>query len=404
MDGDGRLGTMEPGIDSQARGPQCRVNLELLVRLGLRPGRRRPRRAWLCLLLGLSACLGSGGRGSEQGGGLPRHRTVLLAEPELTPDPSFGETAWVEPGLIFDTVLVSWNVDVPRESGVLFQVQVRDGRGELSPWLDLGDWGRIENRPTPAVSYSGGHVEVDTLVLDLPEEAEAGRAAAGRALRVRMRSVGPGASHLALLSITVSDIRGRFNPAPVPERLAMPPGAVPRLAVPFRSQRAAAPALASRVCSPTAVTMVLAAADIRVPLERVAALAFDPTHDLFGVWPRSIQAAYELGLPGFLTRFEGWGPVHRLLEAGVPLVISVRAGPGELAGAPYEETDGHLLVLSGVDQAGDLLVHDPAAPDVLSGVTTYGQEDLTRCWLGIGGTAYVFIPPPLDPSGVAEQL
>ena len=38
-------------------------------------------------------------------------------------------------------------------------------------------------------------------------------------------------------------------------------------------------------------------------------------------------------------------------------MISIGVKPGQLRGAPYERTNGHLLVLVGVDPAGDLEVN-----------------------------------------------
>lgn len=358
----------------------------------------------LALASGATACLAPRRRAPERPGGWPRHRTLLFEQPRLEPDAAYGETEWIPSPLRFDQALASWNVDVPDGSGAVFSLQVRDERGRVSPWLEVGSWGEVDpDRPRTAV-FEGGRMDVDTLVLDPPPdvlEAEGAPPWVGASLRLRMRSVGPGAARLRLLALTVSDRQGRFHAAPQRAELELPPAPVARLSVPFRSQRAAAPGLRERLCSPTSVAMVLASAERATPLLQVAAQAYHPDHDLYGVWPRNVQAAYALGLPGFLTRLEGWAPAHRLLSAGIPLVISVKAGPGELRGAPYASTDGHLLVLSGVDAAGDLLVHDPAAADIFAGVTTYAREDLERCWLRNGGTAYVFSD---DPSAAAALL
>ncbi|MFT5289533.1 MAG: hypothetical protein ACI8QS_001973 [Planctomycetota bacterium] len=355
---------------------------------------RRALRALVALTLGLSlgflpGCLAPRATTTVTAGLLPRHHTLVLEQPVLAPDSSYGETRWLASPIPFDQVLVSWNVDVMETSGVIFSLQVRRASGVLSPWLDIGDWGVVDPARSRVIDFADGRVDVDTLILNQASMA----ADPGLEVRVRMRSVGPDAAQLAQLAVTFSDRYGRMTPAPDAERWEMPGESVARLSIPFRSQRATAPSLSARVCSPTSVNMLLASVGSSLPIERVAALAYDSHHDLYGVWPRSIQTAYALGLPGFLTRFEGWGPVHGLLELGVPIVISIKAAPGELANAPYDQTDGHLLVLAGVDEGGDLLVQDPAAVDIFSGVTTYSRLDLERCWLANGGTAYVFVAP-----------
>jgi hypothetical protein len=74
---------------------------------------------------------------------------------------------------------------------------------------------------------------------------------------------------------------------------------------------------------------------------------------------------------------------------GQPLIISIAAKPGQLRGAPYESTAGHLLVLCGLDEHGKVLVNDPAAISRQAGQLAYFREDLETVWLARGGTAYV---------------
>jgi len=130
-----------------------------------------------------------------------------------------------------------------------------------------------------------------------------------------------------------------------------------------------------------------------VPTAEVAERIHDPASDLYGVWPRNVQAAYSFGVPGYLARFSDWGEVERLVAAGQPLVISIAAKSGELDGAPYKETDGHLLVLCGFDESGGVHVNEPAAADSARGTTTYRRDQLERVWMARGGTSYVFLPP-----------
>ena len=101
-----------------------------------------------------------------------------------------------------------------------------------------------------------------------------------------------------------------------------------------------------------------------------------------------MQAAYDAGVPGVLVRLSSWRAVQHFLEAGVPLVVSVKAETGELAGAPYPRTSGHLLVIRGLTEDGDVLVNDPAADGPSSVPRTYRREDLERCWMRRGGVAY----------------
>jgi uncharacterized protein YvpB len=166
-----------------------------------------------------------------------------------------------------------------------------------------------------------------------------------------------------------------------------------RLDVPFRSQRTEDPAIAGRICSPTSVSMVLAYYGLERPTAAVADRAYDAEHDIYGGWARAVQAAFEEGLPGYVARFGSWDGVRREIAAGRPVIVSIRAREGELAGAPYASTGGHLIVVTGFDERGDVHVNDPATTDPRQGVVTYAREDMERVWLGKGGVAYVLLPP-----------
>jgi len=171
------------------------------------------------------------------------------------------------------------------------------------------------------------------------------------------------------------------------------------LAVPVLSQLEQDPELASRICSPTSLAMILAYAGVRTTPEEVAARAYDASFDLYGNWPRSIQAAYAYGVPGYLTRFASWKSLERELARGHAVVISIAFGEGELAGAPMASSRGHLLVVCGFDENGEVIVNDPAARSGADVRCTYSRKELTRAWQGHGGTAYVLeVSPPADPA------
>jgi D-alanyl-D-alanine dipeptidase len=77
-----------------------------------------------------------------------------------------------------------------------------------------------------------------------------------------------------------------------------------------------------------------------------------------------------------------------------PMIISITAAEGELAGAPYKSTDGHLLVLAGFDAAARAAVNDPAARTPEQGQITYSRCDLETVWMKAkAGTAYVLLSP-----------
>ncbi|MBK7874772.1 MAG: C39 family peptidase [Planctomycetes bacterium] len=326
---------------------------------------------------------------------------------------SEGELAWVELAPLdappFRDVVCSWNARVPSGAGVSFELRVAGEAGAWSPWLHVGDWGE----PVPGervLSFDGGKVDVDAFTGARLFGRVQLRVRAARAAGAKL-DAGPATVESVVLervSVCVSDresdaeaVFAAWN-AKHPGVGCVPtggtgsphPGRGVALDVPFRSQKSEDPAIASRICSPTSLAMVLAYRGVDVPTAEVARVCYDAEHALYGNWTRAIQGAFTLGVPGYLTRFGGWRDVERTLARGEPLVISIGVKKGQLTGAPYESTSGHLLVLRGFDKNGDGLVNDPAAVDAKRGRCTYKRSELETCWLARGGTAYVLLPRP----------
>ncbi|HOO15700.1 MAG: peptidase C39 family protein [Phycisphaerae bacterium] len=284
----------------------------------------------------------------------------------------------------FNEALLSWNVDV--EPGTSFCVELRVGRRRenyWTPYLHLGDWGPAAVRPR-LVKCDSARVDVDILRSD--ERFDRAQ------YRVIAQADGrPAAASIRHVTLCLSE---RLGPLPGhtlnAAAAAIRPG---RLPVPFRSQRAVAPDLAPRICSPTSLAMVMQYRGVNVPTETVAAACYDPAHDIYGNWPRNIQAAYAFGVSGYLARFSDLNAAAELVAAGQPLIISIRFScPGALRGAPYLTTDGHLLVCCGFDASGDVYVNDPAAATDQEGCTIYDRQELEEAWLRGGGVAYVLLP------------
>lgn len=315
----------------------------------------------------------------------------------------------------FEQALLSWNVECPANTGVCVELRVRAAsNAPWSPWLYLGDWGspvpppmcvdrqeeylartsldgpieplpasKVGGPPSKRVAFEGGAVDVDVFKSEQRWAQAQFRVSVecsenARDQRVRVRRV----------SICFS----RKSDAPAPQ-FVLPDAARRRLATPFRSQRTERPEIAGRICSPTSIAMLLEHRGLRVDTLAAAERIYDAAHDIYGNWTRAIQGAYSFGAPGYLARFSDWNEVAALIAQGTPIAISIAAKEGELDGAPYPKTSGHLLVLCGFDERGDVFVNDPAAGTPELGQLTYRREQLERVWMARGGTSYVLLAP-----------
>lgn len=288
----------------------------------------------------------------------------------------------------FRSVLPSWNADVPSGAGFCVELQVAGDDGQWSPWLYLGDWGQGRPETQRTLKFPTGSVAVDVLQLEQP------------ATQLRWRAIGlGGAGRIQLTHFAVAleglDTRAAHNP-PDDRGEAMD------LQLPARSQRLAEASISARICSPTSVAMVLAHFGFEQPTEAVAAVLYDPVHEIYGNWNRAVQGAYHLGLGGHLERFSNWKQVRAYLAEERPLVISIGVKPGQLAGAPYTQTPGHLVVISGLDGHGGVLCRDPAANDLNGVARNYSCADLETVWMRRGGVAYVFGEAPPEPEPEAD--
>ena len=214
--------------------------------------------------------------------------------------------------------------------------------------------------------------EIDLLHIHTPLQAAT--------LHLHVQGVAPTAP--ALLSVSVR----RKGAVPAPTFASRDT----TLAVPTQSQMVLRPELASHVCSPTSVAMLLAYYGHSADIYDVISEAHHQPSGLYGVWPANIHAAARRGLLGYLLHFPSWEAACALLDAGFPIVASVRYEVGELGRAAIERTSGHLLVVRGY--AGDtVLVNDPAAKDEVA--RAYDLVEFCKIWLERSAVGYVLFPP-----------
>jgi len=132
-------------------------------------------------------------------------------------------------------------------------------------------------------------------------------------------------------------------------------------------------------------------------VDHLARMTYDYAYQGTGNWPfNTAYAATRTGIEqAFVTRFRSLVGVERFIAAGIPVITAVTFGSGQLDGAPISSTNGHVLVVVGFTESGDVVVNDPAASGRAGARRTYDRGQFEDAWLkrgssgGSGGVAYV---------------
>ncbi|MGA7731901.1 MAG: peptidase C39 family protein [Chloroflexia bacterium] len=300
----------------------------------------------------------------------------------------------VTPGFLFSEAVPSWNATTPPGSWVEVQLRARIGT-QWTAWYNLGVWvsGQegVVRHSVSGQADARAYVDVDTLKIGRRGKPST---AGAYQLKVRLFST----SRNALSSLENATVVVSTSPT-APTNLV--PGDPARwnklLDVPGCSQMVY-PDGGEVWCSPTAVAMVLgywAGGSGSCPAYVRAAVSgvYDRVYKGHGNWPFNTAYAASKGMEAYVTRFTSMAQAEEWIASGVPVIMSISWGRGQLAGAPIAASNGHLMVLVGFDAGGNPIVNDPAAATNESVRRTYKRAELEKLWLqGSGGTAYLIYP------------
>lgn len=141
-------------------------------------------------------------------------------------------------------------------------------------------------------------------------------------------------------------------------------------------------------CSAAALAMLLRFHGRDASVAEVARAVFDSAYNGTGNWAFNVAYAGTRGLRAFVAYVRGIDHVAAFLAAGLPVAISIGWRQGELPGAPLETSDGHLIVVRGIEPE-HVLVNDPAHPAI---AVRYPRTALEAVFRAHGGVAYLIAP------------
>lgn len=291
----------------------------------------------------------------------------------------------------FREAIGSWEASTPAGTWVETFIRVQVS-GAWTKWYSLGVWASdyatVRRHSVASQADAVGQVAIDTLLVTSKQAATAWQ------VKVRLFS----ADGVATPTLRASAVTVSTAPETKP---TVPPGDPARwntvLAVPQCSQMVY-PDGGEVWCSPTSTAMVLKywEGDTSGCEPRVRA-AVSGVYDWYyrghGNWPFNTAWAAAQGYQAHVARFTSFAQLERWVSAGVPVILSVAWGKGDLTGAPLPSVGGHLLVLVGFDAAGNAVVNDPAGASNTSVRRTYLRSELEPLWLKhSGGTTYLIYP------------
>lgn len=309
---------------------------------------------------------------------------------------------WATPGFAATSLVPSWEASTPGRSMVRIEVRARDASGRTGTWDTVADWSRT-NRPLARTTYSGQSDDLGSVAVDTWRAA-----GAITSYQLRVTLMRPRGKAQAVTLERVGAVASADETAPRPTS-APGPAAGTVLDVPTYSQMVHAGDYpqwgggGEAWCSPTSTAMVLAYYGISPAptgiapghvdpvVDHTAKMVYDHGYDGTGNWAfNTAYAATLVGGDSYVTRLRDLREAEDYVAAGVPLVISVAFGRGQLTGAPISASNGHLLVVVGFEADGDVVVNDPAGATNAEVRRVYDRAQLERLWIAAsGGTAYV---------------
>lgn len=151
-------------------------------------------------------------------------------------------------------------------------------------------------------------------------------------------------------------------------------------------------------CSPTSTAMVLSfwenyQGDCEPRVRAAVNGVYDWIYDGHGNWPFNTAYAATFGYEAYVARLTSLAKAEECIAAGIPVIMSIAWGKGDLTGAGVDSTNGHLLVLVGFDASGNPIINDPASPSNDTVQRTYLRSEFEPLWLqASGGTVYLIYP------------
>ncbi len=284
--------------------------------------------------------------------------------------------------IAWDELVASWNVAAA--AGAALKVEARGVYGDhQTKYYTLGEWSPTGERHSTRGQKDGdGNVKTDTWIVTRP----------GADVQLRLTLSGA-RTNLKFVGLSFLDSRAEAGPLPA-ERAAW--GKI----IPTTERSQHGYPQEEGWCSPTSLSMVLTRwsevlhrPEMNLDVPEVAKEVFDSTYEGTGNWPFNTAFAGSFqGMRAYVTRLGDIAELEEWIEAGIPVIISA---PWHLLSPGRRDTGGgHVVVVIGFTETGDVVINDPAT-NLQKGQKVrhiYTRENVIKAWRASKNTVYLVYP------------
>jgi len=130
-----------------------------------------------------------------------------------------------------------------------------------------------------------------------------------------------------------------------------------------------------------------------IPVSSIVPAVYEPFYNMYGLWWRSVQVTCEYGYTSWVQYFKNFKEAERFIAEGIPVAACVSYKENELKKAPRQFSEGHVIVINGFDDKGNVICRDSAGKDLSEGCVTYNREEFAKAWfVNAGGVGYIILP------------
>lgn len=277
----------------------------------------------------------------------------------------------------FDEAIISWNCKTDLNTGLAVYLRCGQSYGKWTNWYLMGQWSytNLKTKNEQIKKDNFGKVVEDTLKLKNKYNKLQYKIAFFSKDKLKSPSV-------RLVTICYTDTKlntvgadPSVRPSGVPIQLNK------QLKVPYRSQCVEDKSISGKICGPTSLSMILEYYKIDILIAKTASFCYDKYNDIYGNWPYLVAFASEQGLTGWARYFTSLDELKEEIKNNYPVIVGISFGEGELTGSPVSSTAGHLLVVRGFDEEGNVYVNDPAFLNKAEGIRKYDKDEFAKAWL-----------------------